>query len=102
MSNLSEQISDLSNTAEIVENESSYKLSLLQWSKFNQSFPLLILHQLSINPHKVKNFGKNRETRNIKEVNYSEYQTQVRDWMKEVSFINPFAEVCAAATPTTP
>ena len=25
-----------------------------------------------------------------------------RDWMKEVSFINPFAEVCAAATPTTP
>ena len=24
-------------------------------------------------------------------VNYSEYQTQVRDWMKDISFINPFA-----------
>ena len=32
-------------------------LSQSQWSKFNQSFPLLILHQLSINPHKVKNIN---------------------------------------------
>jgi len=28
----------LSNTTEIVENESSYKLSPLQWSKFNPTF----------------------------------------------------------------
>ena len=34
MSNSSNQTSTLSNTAEIVENESSYKLSPLQWSKF--------------------------------------------------------------------
>ena len=37
--------------------ERSYKLSPLQWSKFIRTFPLLILHQLSINPHKVKNIS---------------------------------------------
>ena len=35
MSNLCNQTSTLSNTAEIVENESSYKLSPLQWSSLN-------------------------------------------------------------------
>ena len=34
--------------------ERSYKLSPLQWSKFIRTFPLLILHKLSINPLKVK------------------------------------------------
>ena len=29
----------------------------LQWSKFGRQFSLLILHQLSINPHKVKNIN---------------------------------------------
>ena len=40
MSNLSEQISDLSNTAEIVENERSVHLTPLQWSSLT---PTLIL-----------------------------------------------------------
>ena len=31
--------------------------TLLQWSKFGRQFSLLILHQLSINPHKVKNIN---------------------------------------------
>ena len=35
----------------------SYRLSPLQWSKFGRQFSLLILHQLSINPHKVKNIN---------------------------------------------
>ena len=39
----------------------------------------------------IKNIEKNRGTRDIKEVNYPDYQTQVRDWMKDISFINPFA-----------
>ena len=39
----------------------------------------------------IKNIGKNRETRDIKVVNDLEYQNKVRSWMKEVSFINPFA-----------
>ena len=34
MSNSCNPTSTLSNTAEIAENESSYKLSPLQWSKF--------------------------------------------------------------------
>ena len=34
MSNSCNQTSTLSNTAEIVENESSYKLSPLRWSRF--------------------------------------------------------------------
>ena len=38
MSNLSEQISDLSNTAEIAENERPVKLSPLLPSKFEQWF----------------------------------------------------------------
>ena len=30
---------------------------LVQWSKFKRTFPLLILHQLSISSHKVKNLN---------------------------------------------
>jgi len=40
MSNLSEQISDLLNTAEIAENERRLKFSPLQWSSLT---PTLIL-----------------------------------------------------------
>jgi len=40
MSNSSNQTSTLSNTTEIVENESSYKLSPLQWSKFGRQLVL--------------------------------------------------------------
>ena len=36
MSNLSEQISDFSNTAEIVENKRPIKLSPLRWSSLEQ------------------------------------------------------------------
>ena len=36
MSNSCNKISTLSNTAEIVENESSYKLSQLRWSRFER------------------------------------------------------------------
>jgi len=40
MNNSCNQTSTLSNTAEIVENESRFKLSPLQWSKFETSFVL--------------------------------------------------------------
>jgi len=57
MSNSYNGTSTLSKSAEIVESKLSFKFTPLQWSKFNQPFPLLILHQLSINPHKVKNIS---------------------------------------------
>ena len=41
MSNSSNQTPILSNTAEILENESRFKLSPLQWSKFETTFVLI-------------------------------------------------------------
>ena len=38
-----------------------------------------------------KNIQNNRGTRDIKVVNYRDYQQEVRDWMKNIHFINPFA-----------
>jgi hypothetical protein len=40
MSNSCKQTSTLSNSAEIVENESRFKLSPLRWSKFETTFVL--------------------------------------------------------------
>ena len=38
-----------------------------------------------------KNIQNNRGTRDIKVVNYLDYQQEVRDWMRDIPFINPFA-----------
>ena len=38
-----------------------------------------------------KNLQNNRGTRDIKVVNYLDYQQEVRDWMRDIPFINPFA-----------
>ena len=38
-----------------------------------------------------KNIKKNRISRDIELVNYSEYQHEVRDWINKVNLINPFA-----------
>ena len=38
-----------------------------------------------------KNTQNNRGTRDIKVVTYLNYQQEVRDWMRDVPFINPFA-----------
>ena len=47
MSNLSEQISDLSNTAEIAENERPTKLTPLQWSSLTPTL-ILTLHSAGV------------------------------------------------------
>jgi|AACY02.9.fsa_nt_gi hypothetical protein len=44
---LCNQTSIVSNTAEIVENDSSYKLSPLQWNK-SKSFFVLTLHSAGV------------------------------------------------------
>jgi len=47
MGNSCKQMSILSNTAQIVENESSYKLSPLRWSKFGRQ-PVLTSHSAGV------------------------------------------------------
>jgi hypothetical protein len=50
MSNSCKQTSTLSNTAEIVENESRFKLSPLQWNRFEITFINYSLCGVLINP----------------------------------------------------
>ena len=59
MGNSCNQIPTLSNTAEIVESESRFKLSPLQWSKFKRQLSSSILHELSISSHKNKKLNLN-------------------------------------------